>query len=184
MELSEVKANSVEELFGTLQQSIIEEWRHHLKTSKYSKHMALDEFYKEMPEMVDKLIEDYIGAHEKLEKYVNNFKAEEMNALEYLVLLKDFCKQGREDLLKGDTELESDMDEIISFIDGIIYKVRELKESKMKNLTDFLYEAQKPKKPIKTKSDKVNKAIADMLSVADEEGVPLFDLDRAIKSLF
>ena len=146
--------------------------------------MALDEFYKEMPEMVDKLIEDYIGAHEKLEKYVNNFKAEEMNALEYLVLLKDFCKQGREDLLKGDTELESDMDEIISFIDGIIYKVRELKESKMKNLTDFLYEAQKPKKPIKTKSDKVNKAIADMLSVADEEGVPLFDLDRAIKSLF
>ena len=146
--------------------------------------MALDEFYKEMPEMVDKLIEDYIGAHEELGEYVNNFKAEEMNALEYLVLLKDFCKQGREDFLKGDTELESDMDEIISFIDGIIYKVRELKESRMKNLTDFLYEAQKPKKPVKTKSDKLNKAIADMLSVADEEGVPLFDVDRAIKSLF
>ena len=50
---------TIEELFGTLQQSIVAEWRKHLKTSKYSKHMALDEFYTEMPELIDALIEDY-----------------------------------------------------------------------------------------------------------------------------
>ena len=63
-----MKANTIEEFFGTLQQSVVEEWRKHLKTSKYSKHMALDEFYTEMPEKVDKLIEDYQGINGKVEE--------------------------------------------------------------------------------------------------------------------
>ena len=52
---------TIEELFGTLQQSTVASWRKHLRTAKYSKHMALDEFYKEMPEKVDALIEAWMG---------------------------------------------------------------------------------------------------------------------------
>ena len=54
---------TIEELFGTLQQSTVATWRKHLRTAKYGKHEALDEFYKEMPEKVDALIEAWMGAH-------------------------------------------------------------------------------------------------------------------------
>ena len=137
-----MKANTIEEFFGTLQQSVVEEWRKHLKTSKYSKHMALDEFYKEMPEMVDKLIEDYQGINGKVEEYKNVFDAEEMDALEYLETLRDFVKQGRKDFIEVETSLESDVDDILGFVNSIIYKVRELSESFVyHSLSDYLKES-------------------------------------------
>ena len=136
-----MKVTSIEELFGTLQQSVVAEWRKHLKTSKYSKHMALDEFYKEMPDKVDTLIEDYMGhTGEKVEDYTNVLKAEDLDALQYLKELHEVCVSGRE-FLDGVSELESDLDDILSLIDSTMYKVKELRESKMKNLKDFLNES-------------------------------------------
>ena len=38
---------TIEELFGTLQQATVASWRKHLRTAKYGKHEALDEFYKD-----------------------------------------------------------------------------------------------------------------------------------------
>lgn len=135
-----MELNKVEELFGTLQQSVVATWRKHLKTDSYSKHMALDEFYDEMPEKVDKLIEDYIGEHENINEYINVLDGKSMTALEYLEALKEICEIGREKFLAGSSALESDMDDILSFIDGIIYKVRQLKESNgsLISLKDYL----------------------------------------------
>lgn len=134
-----MELTKVEELFGTLQQSVVASWRKHLKTNSYSKHMALDEFYTEMPEKVDKLIEDYIGEHENLEEYINVLDGKPMDALEYLETLKSLCEDGREKFLSGSSALESDMDDILSFIDGIIYKIRQLKEGDgLMSLSSFL----------------------------------------------
>ena len=45
---------TIEELFGTLQQAIVGSWRKHLRTAKYAKHEALDEFfYQEFVEVVE-----------------------------------------------------------------------------------------------------------------------------------
>jgi len=147
---------TIEELFGTLQQSIVEEWRKHLKTSKYSKHEALDEFYKNMPEKVDKLIEDYIGhTKNKPEEYKNVLEAEDMNALQYMEALHELCTEGRS-LLDGVTELESDLDDILGCIDGCMYKLRELKEGieVNKNLSDFLKESINEARRLASFSDK------------------------------
>ena len=38
---------TIEEFFGTLQESVVTTWRKHLKTKKCSNHMALDEYYKD-----------------------------------------------------------------------------------------------------------------------------------------
>ena len=129
-----MKANSIGELFGTLQQSIVDEWRKHLKTSKYSKHMALDEFYTEMPELIDQLIEDYQAINGIVDDYKNVFDASTMNALEYLEELRKFIKDSRAEFIDGESELESDLDNILSMIDSTIYKVRELKENKIMSL--------------------------------------------------
>lgn len=136
-----MKVTSIEELFGTLQQSIVAEWRKHLKTSKYSKHMALDEFYTEMPEKVDTLIEDYMGhTGEKVEDYKNVLDAEKLDALQYLKELHEVCTSGRE-FLDEVPELESDLDDILSLIDSTMYKVKELKENSIIDLKDFLNES-------------------------------------------
>lgn len=132
---------TIEEFFGTLQQSIIDEWRKHLKTSKYSKHMALDEFYKEMPELVDTLIEDYMGhVGHKIEGYKNILDASKLNTLQYLEELHKICQQGYSLLPEDAPELKSDLDAIKSKIDGTMYKVRELKESIL-SLKTFLIES-------------------------------------------
>lgn len=137
-----MKANNIEEFFGTLQQSAVEAWKEHLKTDKYSKHMALDEFYKEMPELVDTLIEDYMGIYGKIEEYKNVMSVEKISAVDYLKELRQFVKDGKNNIIKSDdTELLSDIDAILSQIDSTLYKLKELKESNIMSLPDFLNES-------------------------------------------
>ena len=122
----------IEELFGTLQQATVASWRKHLRTAKYAKHEALDEFYKELPEKVDALIEGYMGAHgKKITKFDNILKSSNMNTLKYLQELKKVCKQGY-DLL----------DDIVNLINSTLYKVKELSEShSYPDLADYINEA-------------------------------------------
>lgn len=129
---------SVEELFGTLQQSTVESWRKHLKTDKYSSHMALDEFYKEMPELVDTLIENYMGVYGKLDSYKNVLTSDDMSTIDYLEQLKDMVASGRK--LMKESELKSDMDDILSLIDSTLYKLKELTETH-RSLSNFLKES-------------------------------------------
>ena len=122
------EANTIGEFFGTLQQSVVKTWREHLKTNKYSSHMALDEFYKEMPEKVDAFIESYMGKYGKVEGY-QNVMVEDMDAVRYLETLRNFVKCGSEKFInKEDTELLSCIDDILNQIDSTLYKLKELNE--------------------------------------------------------
>ena len=133
---------TIEELFGTLQQATVASWRKHLRTAKYAKHEALDEFYKELPEKVDALIEGYMGAHgKKITKFENILTSSNMNTLKYLQELKKVCKQGY-DLLDENEELEGLLDDIVNLINSTLYKVKELAEShSYPDLADYINEA-------------------------------------------
>lgn len=132
---------TIEELFGTLQQSVVGSWRKHLRTAKYGKHKALDEFYKEMPEKVDALVEAWMGANgKKLGKFENTLSSANYNTISYLKELKKICKQGY-DLLDENEELESLLDDIVNLINSTLYKVKELSESEVMNIVDFINEA-------------------------------------------
>ena len=132
---------TIEELFGTLQQAVVATWRKHLKTYKYSKHMALDEFYKELPEKVDDLIEAWMGAKgKKINSFTNIITSKNMGTLVYLKELRKVVKQGYE-LMDGDAELEALMDDIVELIDSTLYKVKELSECKTVDLKDFINES-------------------------------------------
>ena len=132
---------TIEELFGTLQMSVVATWRKHLRSAKYGKHEALDEFYKEMPEKVDDLIEAWMGAHgKKIGSFQNVLTSSNMNTLKYLQELKKICKEGYM-LLNDNEELKGLMDDIVNLINSTLYKVKELSESSMINLADFVNEA-------------------------------------------
>lgn len=133
---------TIEELFGTLQMSVVSGWRKHLRTAKYAKHEALDEFYKEMPEKVDALIEAWMGAHgKKVGSFQNTLSSSNLNTLKYLGELKRVCKEGY--ALMGDNdELKSLLDDIVNLINSTLYKVKELAESKsFKSLVEYVNES-------------------------------------------
>lgn len=133
-----MKAKNIEEFFGTLQQSTVEAWKSHLKTDKYSKHIALNDFYEDIVDLVDTLIEDYMGLYGKVENYVNIMSTDKMGAIDYLKELHDLVTSGRKELIdEKDTELHSDIDAILSLIDSTLYKLKELDEQKM-SIVDYI----------------------------------------------
>lgn len=131
---------TIEDLFGTLQQSVVSGWRKHLRTAKYAKHEALDDFYKEMPELVDKLIEGWMGANgTKIKNYNNILQSSNMNTLKYLKELKGIVKQGYP-LMGDNSDLKASLDDILELINTTLYKVKELSENEFMDLKDFILE--------------------------------------------
>lgn len=126
----------IEELFGTLQQSMVETWRSHLKTNKYSEHIALDEYYNAIVDLVDTLVENWMGTHDKVEDYVNLLQDEEYESIQYLEALREIVVEGRD--LMDSSELESNVDDILVLIDRTLYKLKELTESKITPLSKYL----------------------------------------------
>ena len=154
---------TIEELFGTLQQAVVASWRKHLKTYKYSKHMALDEFYKELPEKVDALIEAWMGAKgKKVNSFTNLITSKNMGTLVYLKELRKVVKQGYA-LMEGENELEALLDDIVELIDSTLYKVKELSESTTMNLKDFLTEAL-------VSEANINKSLKAIASLYNDDG--------------
>ena len=130
----------IEELFGTLQMSVVSGWRKHLRSAKYGKHIALQEFYEEMPDKVDALIEAWMGANgKKVGNFTNILSSTNLNTLSYLKELKSVCRQGYP-LMREDEELKSLLDDIVNLINSTLYKVKELAESNITSLTDFINE--------------------------------------------
>lgn len=131
---------TIEELFGTLQMSVVAGWRKHLRTAKYGKHKALQDFYEEMPDKVDALIEGWMGANgKKVGAFQNILSSSNLNTLKYLNELKRVCKEGRT-LMGENDELNSLLDDIINLINSTLYKVRELSESNITPFMEFVME--------------------------------------------
>lgn len=136
---------TIEEYFGTLQQSFVEIWKNHLQTGKYSDHKALNEYYDDIVDCVDGLIEAWQGINGKTGELKNTIDTKFDDPVPYLEELKKFTKEGREELIdKDDTELWSCTDDILKLIDSTLYKLKELKEDKgMKSLRAYILESLK-----------------------------------------
>lgn len=134
-----MKAQNIEEYLGTLQSAMKESWKSHLKTHKYSDHKALNEFYDDIVDLVDTLIEGYQGLHGVIDDLKNIMSTDKMDAIEYLEELREMTEDGKKEFIEED-ELKSDVDAILSLIDQTLYKLKELKESGMKDLKDYLME--------------------------------------------
>lgn len=135
---------NVAEYFGTLLQSVTETHKKHLMTGKYSDHKALNEFYDEMPDLIDALIEHYQGTHGKVEDYKNTIEAEGKDAVKYLEELLEFTKAGQEELFEDDSDLSSDIDSIRGQIASTLYQLKELGESRstgMRPLIEYIRES-------------------------------------------
>jgi hypothetical protein len=76
----------------------------------------------------------------KPKQFDNILKSKNMNTLDYLKSLKKVVKDGYE-LMDGEKELEALLDDIAELIDSTIYKIKELSESEIIDLKDYINEA-------------------------------------------
>ena len=103
--------------------------------TKYAGHAK--KIMTELPDLVDTLIEDYMGIFGKIENFTNIIDIPEC-PIEYLETLLALCDNSK-DLLQGRSELESDLDAIKSLIDSTLYQLKELtKLQEPKHLTGYL----------------------------------------------
>lgn len=137
---------TIEQFLGTLLYSSIEAHILHLKTVKYSNHMALDEFYKEVPEIVDSIIEQtQANLAMPIQSYDNllhheNFKG----ATEYLQGVKAFVNTWREKVYNPEkhSNILSKIDDYLGLLDSTIYKLSTLTEGLDGDMTQSEVERQ------------------------------------------
>jgi len=97
----------------------------HWNTDSFSKHMALGEYYEEIVELVDDLVESYMGCYEQLKTFPSVYH-QPKEAVKYLESLKNFVDDARKDLPQ-ETQIQNIIDEIAQLIDSTLYKLRFLK---------------------------------------------------------
>ena len=132
--------NSIANLFGTMQEAVTIIWKYHLKTRKYSVHIALNDFYEKALDIVDDIIEQYQGIHGIIEDvFTNCVCADGTSESEYLNNLRAYIVQNK-GLAGTESEIQSAFDDILGLIDTTLYKINNLTESKVKSYEEFVYE--------------------------------------------
>lgn len=97
----------------------------HWQTTSYAEHKALQKYYEQMPDLVDALVETYMGRNGIVGKFEPEFYIEK-NPLKYMKALLKYVDETRKDLPK-DSEIQNQVDTITDLINSTIYKLENLK---------------------------------------------------------
>lgn len=95
----------------------------HLSTRSYAAHMALGAFYGELPALVDAIAESYQSRYGIITNYPMTYTYAGEEPLDFLMSVRDFISQIREQLPQ-DTELQNDIDTIVTLVNSTIYKLK------------------------------------------------------------
>lgn len=97
----------------------------HLQTKSFAAHKALNEYYDEIIDLVDSFAEGYQGVYGIITDYPDYDEIErEKDMVKMLQGLREWIVAHRDEAARKQTELENDIDSIISLIDSTLYKLR------------------------------------------------------------
>ena len=102
---------------------------YHLQTNgeqgSYAKHMALGSYYEEVIELVDDLIEVYMGQYGVVENYdiIDTSVTKKLDSVDYFEDLAETIKKDKS-ISKEDTHLYSIIDDILCLIYKTLYKLK------------------------------------------------------------
>ena len=117
------------EYIGTLMQSRNQTHIYHLQTTSYAKHIALQEYYEGIIDLIDGVVEGYQGKYEIVKGYsmigtIKDLESDE-DIVEYFEKLARYCELKREKLPQ-DSFLTNVYDDIDTLIRSTLYKVKTL----------------------------------------------------------
>ena len=100
----------------------------HLQTKSYSEHKALNEFYDEILEFTDLLVESYQGQHGILTGYEKLIQIEPVtDIVEYLEDCIQMFLISKKSIDEKDSHIKNIMEEIIALTYKTLYKLKNLK---------------------------------------------------------
>lgn len=114
------------EFFSTLLHSATIAHQLHFKTRSFAAHKALGEFYDEIVELTDGLVESWQGKYGLVKNFPFKYDLETEDPESFLADLDYYVKTHRE-LVSDDSEIQNDIDTIQTLINSTIYKIRFLK---------------------------------------------------------
>jgi len=94
----------------------------HLQTRSYAEHVALGEYYAEIVDLADSIVEAYQGKYGIIDGYTNDYKLP-TNPIETLISVNDCIAEHRAQLPQ-DTEIQNLIDEAVALVDATLYKLR------------------------------------------------------------
>jgi hypothetical protein len=98
----------------------------HWTTDSYAHHVALGDYYQQIPELVDQLAEAYMGRYGQFQSFPDDYYLPTDDPVEYMEGIKYFVQDSRE-VMPDDSEIQNLIDEIAQLIDSTLYKLRFLK---------------------------------------------------------
>lgn len=116
------------EFFGRLLESVTIAHILHLQQGgpgSFARHMALGDFYEELDDLTDHLIEEYQGCYDLITDYQATYAAPG-DALSFVDELYEYIEENRQEI-SDDSHIQNRIDEICSLISRTKYKLRFLK---------------------------------------------------------
>jgi DNA-binding ferritin-like protein len=105
--------------------------RAHLRTQSFAQHVALDEFYKDLPEAIDTFVEAYQGRHGVLTEIPYMATDPDPDPTQPVQVLEKHLKMIEavrgQAVGKEDSTLNNLLDEVIAVYLKALYKLRNLK---------------------------------------------------------
>jgi len=127
-EPEEEKEETLPELVSCLLHSAIITHIMHWQTESYAAHQALGEYYSEIPELVDAVVEAYQGKTGIILRGfpIEMVSDEDMTPLEYMEYVSEELTEYR-GLFGQEPEIQNLVDAIADLIDSTMYKLRRFK---------------------------------------------------------
>jgi hypothetical protein len=101
----------------------------HLQTPSFAAHKALNEFYDEIVDTIDGLVESYQGKYGIVQGY-GNVALQEYQSCDGIILyfttLVNFLEKSRS-MIAQDSYIQNQIDELVALIYSLLYKLRFLK---------------------------------------------------------
>ena len=96
----------------------------HLETKSYAEHKALENLYTELLDLIDKLLETYIGKGKKIDfgkirMTFNSYSKDRM--IEYFKKLSRYVSRSKISLKVSDGDVANILDEILALVNKTLY---------------------------------------------------------------
>lgn len=119
------QGNTVAELVMCLLNSVTTTHIMHLQTPSYAEHVALGEFYAEVGDLTDTFVESYQGKYGIIQNYPKTYEMPADEPISYLKYLSaELEKYRRQPGFPQDSELQNELDNVATLINGTLYKLR------------------------------------------------------------
>ena len=120
-EPSNTMANFMSTLFASRTQAHI----FHLQTTSFAAHKALNEYYDEIVDLVDGIIESYQGRYGILKGYKceGTWLEDEGSVIKYFEALCMYVEKNR-NVLPQDSYIQNQIDEVVALLESTKYKLK------------------------------------------------------------